>query len=124
MKEQNHGREEGSRMIAGDRRLHGNLKPAEPIDEDAIKQALEYPATSYFITTNLYWDCECDTDYHRPRNMDLCEYCGTCREDAPDSRINELEMHGIRLDFADGETLATLDQHSAGSRRREKASGS
>ena len=85
---------------------------------------MEYPETDYFITTNLYWDCECDTDYHRPRDVDRCGNCGTFREDGPDSRINELGMHGIVLDFASGETVATLEQHSAGSRRREKASRS
>ena len=28
-------------------------------NEEAIIQAFQYPATQYFITTNLLWDCDC-----------------------------------------------------------------
>lgn len=90
-------------------------KPPTPsIDEKAIIQALDYPRTPYFITTNLYWDCDCDPPQSsfKPQDMPMCEDCGTFRDESPDSRINEMRLFGIHLDFHDPTVLASLEQHS------------
>ncbi len=103
---------------------HRLTAPVDPIDKAAVLQALEYPRTEYFITTSMYWDCECPADYHRPKGMDMCENCGTFREDSPDSRINELKLKGVHLDLAGRETVMTLEEHNANSRRRNAAAQS
>ena len=98
---------------------HRAQSPAHPIDEAAIVQALSYPRTPYFITTSLYWDCECDINHIRPAGMPACEECGAVRADRPDSRINEARNARIHVDWTDPEVLPTLDEHSAADRARQ-----
>ena len=52
-----------------------------------------------FITTSLFWDCECETDYIKPFDFYECQDCGQIYEDAPDSRVNEINGHGILIDW-------------------------
>ena len=85
--------------------------PVTSIDEAAVILALSYPETPYFITTTLYWDCECPKNYIRPAGMLMCENCGAHREDQPDSRINEARRHGIHLDWAAPPIAQTLQEH-------------
>ena len=61
-----------------------------------IAQALG-PETPYFMTTSLYWDCECQRNYIRPRDMNMCENCGAFKDESPDSRVSELRTAGIHL---------------------------
>jgi len=49
------------------------------------------------VTTNLYWDCECKDDYIKPAHQSSCNTCGAVKDDQPDSRINEVEAHGLSL---------------------------
>ena len=91
--------------------------PPRPIDQDAIIQALEFPRTGYFITTNLYWDCECDPNYIRPADMRMCENCGMLQEESPQSRINELRTLGIHIDLDHPNIITSLAEHSILSRK-------
>lgn len=93
---------------------HKREHPPQPIDDAAIARALSYPATPHFMTTNRYWDCECERAYHRPAGMEVCEDCDAWAEDMPDSRINELRAHGIHLDWNDPELRASLEAHYSG----------
>jgi len=45
---------------------------------------------SYIITTDKYWDCECDSDYIHPASEKTCQLCGAEREEQPDSRLEEV----------------------------------
>ena len=43
-------------------------------------------------TTIDYWDCDCDSGYEyiKPKSQDYCQECDRCREENPDSRVNEV----------------------------------
>ena len=99
---------------ARQRHLRENLRTS--IDEAAIILALD-KTEPYFITTNLYWDCNCETDYIRPREMLSCEECGQVQEDAPDSRIADMKAVGIHIDWSAPEAIKTLDEHNVQWRR-------
>ena len=43
------------------------------------------------ITTDKYWDCECEKDYIHPKSQNVCAICGCNKEDQPDSIISEVE---------------------------------
>lgn len=45
------------------------------------------PAT---VTDPDYWDCECATNYIRPKSKPECFICNTCEDDQPDSRADEV----------------------------------
>ena len=93
--------------------------PTNPsIDDSAIAQALSYPRTAYFITTNLYWDCECQDRYIRRFDMPMCEECGTLREEAPPSRINEMKAMSVHLDLYDPAAVASLEEHNRSAKLR------
>ena len=98
-------------------RAHTNLdryrteNPQRPIDEEAIILALDV-TEPYFITSNLYWECECQPDFVRPRDMLSCEECGQMREDAPDARIADIKAQGIHIDWTDPDVIGTLDEHN------------
>ena len=85
--------------------------PHIPIGQYQVIQALSYPGTNYFITTSLYWDCDCREGYIKPSDIQMCEECGSFREDQPDSRINELRQDGIHLDWMDPQITGTLEAH-------------
>ena len=96
---------------------HRIENPIRPITAAAIAQALAYPETPYFMTTNLYWDCNCDSNFIRPSGMSMCEDCGAWRDESPDSRINELRDDGIHVDWLDPKAMATLEEYSTAYRR-------
>lgn len=91
--------------------------PGRPVTIEDVAGALAYAGQDdYFITTALYWDCKCVTDFHRPREMALCERCGARAEDCADARIHEMKAAGIHLDFHDPAVRATLDEHNLGAK--------
>ena len=53
------------------------------------RKTWDYPPV---ITTDLYWDCECLTDYINPQQLSDCKVCGAERDDQPQSRVNEVEL--------------------------------
>jgi len=42
------------------------------------------------LTTDFFWDCECDEDYIHSQRTRACQKCGTAREDQPDSIVSEV----------------------------------
>ena len=89
--------------------------PPGPVTIDDVTRAMAHTGPNdYFITTFLYWDCNCERDYHRPKDMDVCENCGALAEDSADARLHELKAEGIHLDYYDPATLATMDEHNIG----------
>ena len=80
--------------------------------EEDILHALSYPDTPYFITTSLYWDCDCSGDYIRRADMLMCEDCGAFRDEAPDSRLNEMKALSIHMDLHDPAVVATFEEHN------------
>ena len=46
-----------------------------PIDEDAVRQAID-KESGFFMTTNLYWECNCEEYSARPATMAMCQNCG------------------------------------------------
>ena len=49
------------------------------------------------ITTEKYWDCECERDFIHPKTQSKCNICGVLAEEQPDSRVNEVLMLGLPL---------------------------
>ena len=100
-------------MAKANQQLSDNVQryPHTPVAYDQVIQALSYPGTNYFITTRLYWDCECRENYIKAADVPMCEECGAFREDQPDSRINEMRQEGIHLDWNDPQIAATLEAH-------------
>jgi len=47
--------------------------------------------SSYEITTEQYWDCECEEDYIRMNQVTWCPKCNSYKDDCPDSMIVEVE---------------------------------
>lgn len=92
------------------------LHPPRPIDQTAIAQALSFPDTPYFITTNLYWDCECPANYIHPAAMNMCEDCGAFRDESPDSSLTELKDMSFHIDLEDLAVVASMDEHNISSR--------
>ena len=91
-------------------RQHRETYPERPIGEADVLRALD-PDHEYFITTSLYWDCECDSGFIRSSEVKMCEQCGAFREDSPDSRIHEMKQLGIHLDYDDPAVMATFCEH-------------
>lgn len=87
--------------------------PLGAITEDRIILALSHSKPDdYFVTTSLYWECECQEGYFRPQEMACCENCGSFADESPDARIHELRNHGVHLDYHDPAVRATMDQHN------------
>lgn len=42
------------------------------------------------LTTDEYWDCECERNYIHHKNQPCCTKCGSIREDCPSSRFDEV----------------------------------
>lgn len=52
-----------------------------------------------FWTTRLFWDCECEKNYIRPKKLNGCSICGAFEEDGqPDSRTYEVLEAGLAVD--------------------------
>jgi len=49
------------------------------------------------LTTNKYWDCECNKNFIHPKSQKMCYECGAHVEDQPDSRISEVLSEGFHL---------------------------
>lgn len=91
--------------------------PLGTVTEAKIIQALSHSKPDdYFVTTRLYWECECPEGYFRPREMACCENCGSFADDWPDARIHELRSYGIHLDYHDPAVQATMDEYNLQSR--------
>ena len=87
------------------------------VTEDRITLALSHSKPDdYFITTSLYWECECRERYFSPQEMACCENCGSFADESPDARIHEPRSHGIHLDYHDPAVRATMDQYNLQSR--------
>lgn len=44
-----------------------------------------------FHTVTEFYDCECDQDYIKHKATEpTCNVCGSCHDEAPDSRLNEV----------------------------------
>lgn len=52
------------------------------------------------ITISTHWDCECEARYINPKSRLRCIFCGAERENQPDSRANEMEVYGIKVDYS------------------------
>ena len=85
--------------------------PRANIDETAIILALDN-TQPYFITSNLYWECNCENNCIRPAQVPFCEECGLHREDAPDARIGDMKAMGIHVDWSDPEAMRSLEEHN------------
>lgn len=61
-------------------------------------------------TTERFWDCFCKKNYIRTDYEEECIKCHAVREDAPDSRISEVEAAGL-AEFGRmcGETVSKED---------------
>ena len=84
------------------------------VSEKEIAEALSNnPASSgfieTFITTSLFWDCDCETKYINSFESCECQICGQIREDAPASRINEINASGILIDWYSPRIRDTLE---------------
>ena len=79
---------------------------AAPSDFDIAKALDDDP--EFFITTTLYWDCSCPSQYIHNRTMLQCEECGDLRDESPDARINEIRACGIHIDWTEPEARQTL----------------
>ena len=44
-----------------------------------------------------FWDCECPSDYIHQRTDPnaVCEHCGACEQDQPDSRPDEIRRSNL-----------------------------
>ena len=113
-------KEQADLLRARSRALVAAHPPAPPIDADAIAQALD-PDSAYFITTSLWWECECPELKVHPRYRLMCEDCGAFKEDCPDARISGLRSQGIHIVWDDPEILVTLDQYNTAARRPSAA---
>ena len=96
----------------------------DPIDAAAVELALS-GRTEYFITTRLFWDCECPEDRIRPRKDKACAACGAVGELQPDSRIDEVQALGPEpgIDWTDPDVIGTMEGYNKAARRRETERG-
>ena len=102
---------------------HAEAEP-DPIDAAAVELALS-GRTEYFITTRLFWDCECPEDRIRPRKDKACAACGAVGELQPDSRIDEVQALGPEpgIDWTDPDVIGTMEGYNKAARRRETERG-
>ena len=78
--------------------------------ETDIAQALARE-DGFFMTSHLYWDCQCNSNYIHPHSHLRCHACNALRDESPDARINEIESAGIHHPWAKPPFLATLLGH-------------
>jgi hypothetical protein len=58
---------------------------------------LERHGDGDIITTDQYWDCECEHNFIHPKECPICFKCGAIKEEQPDSRVNEVLDLGFVL---------------------------
>ena len=47
------------------------------------------------LTTDLFWDCECDDHYIHPHAVTECAFCDAERDSSPDSILSEVIAAGL-----------------------------
>ena len=52
-----------------------------------LRKERQYPI---LITTDLFWDCSCESDYIKFHTQKKCRKCGFGKDDSPDSRLVEV----------------------------------
>ncbi len=62
----------------------------EKITRELIKDLKGERPHPIVITTDLFWDCECDTDYINYTSEAQCFECGCIKDESPDSRLIEV----------------------------------
>ena len=92
---------------------HEQGQATTAVSEQDIIAALQNPMRTIFMTTTLFWDCECWNNYIRPADMPMCENCGQLREESPNSRINEIKNTGIHIMWNDRKISETLSIHGS-----------
>ena len=96
--------------------------PVGNVTADDVTLALAYSGPNdYFITTHLYWECQCAEDYFHRQDTLMCERCGALAEDCADARVHELRAAGIHLDCHDPAVLATMDEYNLGNKSAARA---
>ncbi len=86
-------------------------RPAPPvalISDADIAAARRAGPGDYFLTTGLYWECDCSADFVHPAALARCEECGSQREECPDADLRMLDAFGIAVDFTDPAVQASL----------------
>jgi len=48
-------------------------------------------------TTEEYWDCEYKDNYIHHKSQTLCHECNSTSDEQPDSRVDEVLLHGLPL---------------------------
>lgn len=67
------------------------------LDHTGLLSLHDYKTDPPFMTTILFWDCECKEGYIHPLTQDECPACCAKRIDQPPSRINEIVAHSRKL---------------------------
>ena len=70
------------------------MKPSALIEVHVGKSPSET-----FVTTPVFWNCECNKGYIHPASETECYACMAQRDDSPDSRIDEINRHSDELPF-------------------------
>ena len=69
------------------------------------------------LTTEFFWDCNCEKNHIKPRRQKTCRICKATRDESPDSRIKEVAetfKKGINPDFlSKGFEVMTTDYQRA-----------
>ena len=52
-----------------------------------------------FVTSPVFWNCECNEGYIHPASERVCYACMAQRDESPDSRIDEINRHSDELPF-------------------------
>lgn len=77
------------------------ISPCDSRVNEVLEQGFQqYPNS--VLTTEKYWDCECEKNYIHPKtqnrcHIDRCHICGAIAEEQPDSRVNEVLKQGFPL---------------------------
>jgi hypothetical protein len=59
-----------------------------------------------FWTTPLFWDCSCNVHYIHDAEKDAdCKFCGDTRENAPDSRVDEVVEMASTLNLSKAKVM-------------------
>ena len=101
------------------RELKQTHQQENPVQPDAIAKALD-PGNHYFITTSLYWECECDTNFIRSAQMNMCENCGAMKDECPDARIGDVRQHGVHVPLTAPDIMKTLEEYNTRDRTPAK----
>lgn len=49
------------------------------------------------VTTDKYWDCECEKDFIHPKEIGSCPDCGSLKDEQPDSHVKEVLELGFNV---------------------------